>query len=612
MKLDKRPPQKAKPKYNVMQNSAYVVRGAWARDKIVIYVIIAQIILIPAIPAVAMYLPKTVVALIIGGAGAGALVAAVLAFTAATALLQTAKSYLDGVAMARRSGLRVHVCRDILHKAIETDYANLENQQFADAKQKAHDVTNNNGTSTEQIYYAFVGLGSNLLGFAIYVALLSNINPWILLITAVMSVFGFFARRWANRWQHDHEEKNVGYSKRIWYIGEIGDNIALAKDIRLFKMADWLRDVYNAYLKLSFDWHRRVQGRQFIADIVDCLAAFLREGTAYALLIWLVLYEGMPVDRFVLLFAAIGGFSGWVSGVLNEYSALQRHSLEYCRLREYLEYPDAFRRVDGRHIRPESGKAYSLELRGVSFRYPGAGEDALRDIDLTIPEGEKLALVGLNGAGKTTLVKLLCGLYDPTKGAVLLDGEDIRAYNRQDYYRLFTAVFQEFNILPVTIAENISQLPAGEHDRDRINRCVELAGFTAKTDALPDGLDTLLRKEVHDEAADLSGGETQRLMLARALYKDAPILILDEPTAALDPIAESRLYDRYNELSAGRTSVYISHRLASTRFCDRIVLLDGKSIAETGTHDELIRKGGKYAELFEIQSKYYRDGGEAS
>jgi ATP-binding cassette subfamily B protein len=324
----------------------------------------------------------------------------------------------------------------------------------------------------------------------------------------------------------------------------------------------------------------------------------------------MVLFRELPVDQFVLLFAAIGGFSGWITGILDELSTLQRRSLEYCRLREFLEFPDSFERAGGEYIEPEHGRTHSLEMRNVSFRYPGVEEDALQGINLTIRAGEKLAIVGLNGAGKTTLVKLLCGFYDPTEGEVLIDGRDIRVFDRDRYYSLFTAVFQDFNILPVTIAVNGAPDNRADIDEERVMRCLDLAGVSGKVDLLPERVDSLLGREVNNEAVELSGGETQRLMLARALYKDAPILILDEPTAALDPIAESRLYLKYNELSADKTSVFISHRLASTRFCDRVILLDGKTLAESGTHDELLAAGNKYAELFEIQSKYYREEAE--
>ena len=217
--------------------------------------------------------------------------------------------------------------------------------------------------------------------------------------------------------------------------------------------------------------------------------------------------------------------------------------------------------------------------------------------------------MGLNGAGKTTLVKLLCGLLDPTEGAVLLDGQDIRQFNRRDYYALFSAVFQEFSVLAATVAENVSQAVGGG-DKEKVRACLDKAGLTEKIDSLPKGIDTQVGREVYEDGVLFSGGQTQRLMLARALYKDGPVLLLDEPTAALDPIAENDIYLKYNEMSAGKTSLFISHRLASTRFCDRIIFVADGDIAEEGTHDELMQKGGGYAKLFEVQSRYYREGRE--
>lgn len=213
--------------------------------------------------------------------------------------------------------------------------------------------------------------------------------------------------------------------------------------------------------------------------------------------------------------------------------------------------------------------------------------------------------VGLNGAGKTTLVKLICGFYDPTEGEVLLNGENIIKFNRRDYYRHFSAVFQEFSILPVSLSENISQSNI-DFDIEKIWHCVEKSGLKNKIESLPQKLDSRFGKGVFEDSIELSGGEIQSLMLARALYKEAPIIVLDEPTAALDAIAESKLYNKYNDMVCGRTAVYISHRLASTQFCDRIILLEDGEIVEEGTHSELIRKAGKYAEMFEIQGKYYQ------
>ena len=608
MEAEKKLKAKGKPKYSVWQNSIYAFRIAFERKKYTPIVLLVQSVLTPVIPAIAMFLPMVVIAIILNDASSSRLVIAVAVFTAITVLLQTIKSYLTVVGRSQRNAIRHSYIHQILDINLTTDYVNLEKKEFTDAREKAYDITDTYTAAAMQIYYSMENVLSNFLGLVIYTILLVQVNPLVLLLAAATTVVGFFIRRRANKWRHDNDEEQANCQKRIRYIASVGSNTSLAKDIRLFAMYDWLQEVYKSYSNLKYNWTKRMESRQYVADAVDCVATFFREGAAYAYLIWLVLFQGLPVEQFVLLFAAIGGFSGWVLGILEEYTNLQRNSLDYCRLREFFEFPNSFKREDGEPIAPQKEGMYELELRNVSFRYPGADEDTLHKINLTIRAGEKLAVVGLNGAGKTTIIKLLCGFYDPTAGEILLDGQDIRIFNREQYYKLFTAVFQDFNILPVTIAENVAQLDCDVLDIERVRHCIELSEMTKKIDSLPDGMESLLGKQVHDEAVELSGGEIQRLMLARALYSDAPVLILDEPTAALDPIAESSLYSKYDELSSGKTSVYISHRLASTRFCDRIIYIDKKVIAESGTHEELIKRGNKYAELFKLQSKYYQEG----
>ena len=254
-----------------------------------------------------------------------------------------------------------------------------------------------------------------------------------------------------------------------------------------------------------------------------------------------------------------------------------------------------------------SGETWELALKNVTFRYPGSEKAIFRGLNLTIRPGERLAVVGLNGAGKSTIVKLLCGYYDPDEGSVLLNGTDIREFNRQEYYGLFSAVFQEYSHLEVTVAENVAQ-SMDEADRERVKTCLMQAGLWEAVEKLPKGADTPVGREVYLDGVLFSGGQMQRLMLARALYKNGQILVLDEPTAALDPLAESEIYRKYRDMTAGKTSLFISHRLASTRFCDRIIFLQDGAVKEEGTHEELLALGGGYAELFEVQSRYYREG----
>ncbi len=222
--------------------------------------------------------------------------------------------------------------------------------------------------------------------------------------------------------------------------------------------------------------------------------------------------------------------------------------------------------------------------------------------------GQRLAIVGKNGAGKTTLVKLLSGLYKPTSGKILLDGEDITSYGREAYFAAISAVFQDILLLPVSIRQNVSSRTDGETDEGRVLQSLEKAGLHEKVLQLPQGADTPMQKQVRSDGIDLSGGEQQKIMIAKAVYKEANILILDEPTAALDPLSENDIYQKYNELSQGMTSFFISHRMASTMFCDHIILLDGGRIMEQGSHQELMELRGEYWKMFTVQSRYYREG----
>ena len=228
-------------------------------------------------------------------------------------------------------------------------------------------------------------------------------------------------------------------------------------------------------------------------------------------------------------------------------------------------------------------------------------------MNLTITAGEKLAIIGLNGAGKTTLVKLICGFYTPSEGEILFNGVNIECFERRQYYSLVSVLFQDYVLLPITVRENISSLPADRTDENRMLGAMERADFLERYEKLPNKGDSLLGREINENAVDFSGGEKQKLLLSRALYKEAPLLILDEPTAALDPISENEIYMKYGEATKGRTSIYISHRLSSTRFCDRIILLEDGQIVESGTHDSLMAENGKYANLYELQSQYYKD-----
>lgn len=248
---------------------------------------------------------------------------------------------------------------------------------------------------------------------------------------------------------------------------------------------------------------------------------------------------------------------------------------------------------------------YSVEFKDVSFSYDNKS-NAINNVSFKVKPGEKIAIVGNNGAGKTTCMKLLSGLYTPQKGQIMINGKDMTDINRDEYFNNFSALFQDSFFLPATIAQNVSMNCDRDIDKEKLFDSLNKAGILNKINSLPDKENTLLNKELFDNAVNFSGGEMQRIFLARALYKDAPIVILDEPTSALDPIAENQLYIRYNEMTKEKTSFYISHRLSSTGFCDRILFLKDGEIIEEGKHEELMAKKGEYFKMFEAQSYYYK------
>lgn len=465
----------------------------------------------------------------------------------------------------------------------------------------------NNRASGEAFWKSWTDLLTNLIGFGVYLALLSGLNPWLCVLTALTAVVSYFSTRNINEWGYRHREEGAKITRSLHYLRNTAESREFGKDIRIFGLRQWLTDLYDSALRLNYAFLEKRERAYLTANLIDLALLLVRNGAAYAYLLWLTVTRGLPVSEFLLYFGAASGFAQWVTGLMEQFALLRKQSLDISTIREFLELPEPFRFEEGIPLEKRLDMPYELRLEDVSYRYPGAEKNTIAHMSLTLHPGENLAIVGLNGAGKTTLVKLLCGFLDPTGGRVLLNGQDIRQYNRRDYYKLFEAVFQDFSVLSCTVAENVAQAMDGI-DEEKVRYCLDQAGLTEKITSLPAGIKTHVGRDVYLDGVEFSGGQTQRLMLARALYKDAPILVLDEPTAALDPIAEDDIYQKYNEMTRGRTSLFISHRLASTRFCDRILFLENGRVAEEGTHDQLMAQNGGYAKLFAVQSKYYKEG----
>lgn len=329
----------------------------------------------------------------------------------------------------------------------------------------------------------------------------------------------------------------------------------------------------------------------------------LSNGLTYLFVCMKALGGAFGVGRVSQYIGALTALSGGVSACLSAIGVM-RNNVAYLReVRRFMEIPN--RMYQGSlTTEKRSDRKYEVEFRNVSFRYPGAQADALSHISMKFRVGERLAVVGENGSGKTTFIKLLCRLYDPTEGEILLNGIDIRKYRYDDYLNVFSVVFQDFQLLALPLGENVAASRTVEEAKAA--ECLRAAGFSHRLSELPDGLKTCLYRDYEESGVEISGGEAQKIAIARALYKDAPFIILDEPTAALDPIAEAEIYEKFNEIVGDKTAIYISHRLSSCKFCDEILVFDHGRIVQQGTHNTLVADlSGKYHELWHAQAQYY-------
>lgn len=581
----------------------------WGESKIVIFVCLLAVITRVILPYLGILMPKVVLDQITSGAEPKQFFLVVGGTALLMALVNFIKAFSDpitnaAVGIAIQSPLLVRK----LDKSMNMDYELMEDPDFKAAEDKADKAMFTNHSPAVNIPKMLVELLASSFGFLLYAGVIIAIHPLILLVLLLTSAVNWLMLSRARKSMESTRDERSKLGRKLNALSDVLRQPESAKDIRLYGAFGWLSGLYRKQFTAYTNAEREPLTKNMQAQLVNALMILLRDGAAYSFLIWLVLNDRMSLGSFVYVFAAVGALAGWVSGILTAVSDIGKASVELDDLQAAITYPDRMNTGKGVPLPKGNDLPPSIELKGIGYTYPKAEKPTLKGIDVNIRAGERIAIVGANGTGKTTLIKILCGLYLPTEGEVLLNGIPINEFNRDEYYTLFSAVFQDIHLLSSSIEENISQKPAPQTDRALVKGCLEAVGLSGKVDSLPSKENTLLVRQVNPDATELSGGEKQKLAMARALYNNGTVLLLDEPTAALDPIAENEVYQKYAELTEGKTSVYISHRLASTRFCDRILLLDGNRIAEQGTHDELVALGGVYANMFTVQASYYQEG----
>ena len=601
--------KKEKPKYSIINNIIFLVKDMWSEYPLLVFYLVLQAVLSVLSPFFAMLLPKITLDLVMTGAGTTRILSVLGGFGIVMALsMALSQMAADGRYMMYNN-MRTHYQKKLFFHSLHCDYRIIGSAEGQKKYQRAIDVTwNGDGSVTSKLTVYAVDMVIAVLSFVLYSGVIVTLHPMVLVILVLLSLIQFAVTKRARLYEQKHRFEKAEVNKRIWYLDNVNHDMTAGKDIRLYRMENWFLQMWDNSIKQLAECNGRIQNRYVVAGGVGAFLLFVRDSVAYIYLIWAVLGGQITVGDFVLYFAAITGFSGFIGKIVNNMNNLHSANLGMNDLRAFLDEtdePDPENPVNIKTIKDKT-----IEFRDVTFSYKKGEKPTLEHISFSIKDGEKIALVGVNGAGKTTIVKLLCGFYKPDSGQILIGGVDSRRFRRDDLFAMYSAVFQDIYLPPFTVAENVSLKPLKETDAGRVEWSLKEAGVYERIANEPRGIYMPVGREF-EEGVMLSGGQKQKLLIARALYKDAPVLILDEPTAALDPIAESETYEAFHQLSKSKTAIFISHRLASTRFCDRILLLQDGQIHETGTHEELLTKGGEYTKMFEMQSQYYTEVGGA-
>lgn len=491
-----------------------------------------------------------------------------------------------------------------------------EDPNMLDCNQKASQAVGGNQQGVEGMMHIILNFSGSLGAVIAGLSIISTINFKIVILMIAIALANFFISNLANKWckKHVWDELAPWWRKR-WYMDIALGDFSYAKDIRMFGLKNYLTHKFQEINKIRFNYQKKNNRVWLLVSIASSFFWVISQVLIYIYLIRCIFAKTITIGNFTLYLSATATFFECVMSLLNSITNFLNNSRYVDDFRSFYEMPELRQNLPDKKtnlpkLQPQSH--YEFEFQNVSFKYPRAERFALQNVSIKIKAGERLAVVGLNGAGKSTFIKLLLRLYQPTEGKILLNGIDIQTYDLNSYFKIFAPVFQEVNLFAMSFAENVSMKSLENTDKDLAHQSVVQSGLEEKLDTLEKGLDTQLLKVIYDDGIDLSGGQKQKLALSRALYKNSPVVVLDEPTAALDAIAESKLYSDFDKLIGGKTSIYISHRLSSTQFCNNVAMFKDGKLIEYGTHESLLKQNGEYANMFKIQAQYYVDAGETN
>ncbi len=487
-------------------------------------------------------------------------------------------------------------------KIMDMDFESVENPEILDLKERALFAVYNEGAIFRLVesFAIMVSQAITILGLA---AIILTLNPLLIIVILIIVALNTKIFDIIQKLRYVAGQSSIPGNRAFGYFGTLTADFSLGKDIRLYDISPLIMKKskgFTSEIVRVYSKHYEQVGRY---NGISNINLQFQMTLVYGYLTYSVFTGSMGIGNFAMYAGATSSFCTSIITFVNTFIEIN----QLCR------YLDLFMQFEGLENKNSIGDLdmipldnYVLQFKNVSFKYPRSDKYTLKNVSIIINKGERLSVVGLNGAGKTTFIKLLTRLYEPTEGEILLNGININQFKYQEYMKIMAVVFQDYKLLAFTVKENITLEQQEAAEDSRVLEILNKAGLQKDIEALEKGMDTSVYKNFDKEGIEFSGGQSQKLAIARALYKDSPIVILDEPTAALDPIAEYEIYNRFNQLIGGKTAIYISHRLSSCKFCDKIAVFDGGEIIQYGSHEELMKNNqSEYARMYNTQAQYY-------
>ena len=530
----------------------------------------------------------------------------IFGFFVISSIIGFIKNYLEMSSYTKITALRMGYLAEEFQKMVEMDYKYVEDASFYETYGRALEANNSNNNGVEGVYHKLFTTPAVFLTSVLFSLWIGRVSIWILLSLLLNLFTGLWIQRKVSNYEYNMKKDLSRQNRRKRYYYETTHDFSFGKEIRLYNLKNRVLENYNKEIQKYIDLNYLIRQKEFVLGFLGLFTLLINQAALYGILIWKVV-NGMSIADFSMYLALILQLSFLLNTLVDDISFIHRETLYVY---DFFEFIDTDLGEIGGEKKAIENDTLEIEFKNVSFKYPKTDNYIFKNLNLKIPKGQRLAIVGLNGAGKSTLVKLMTGLYDVNEGEILINGIPIKEFNKRELYSMFSVVFQDVNILAYTLGENVA-CTSENINNDRVYEVLDKVGLKEKVDSFPKGLEQMMLKIIDENGTELSGGESQKLAIARALYKNGNMVIMDEPTSALDALAEAEIYKDFSELVENKTSIYISHRLSSTKFCDAIALFDKTGLVEYGTHEELMEKQGEYYKMFTIQGKYYQEGGDA-